>query len=99
MVGNISITDVYMSVLSSLSVDEKPDLIAKLTNSIRNTYTKEQNIETEDPFACYEGDWGGNMSAEEYADDLRKPKFEGLPFLYPTVAKIIKQLFRVQKPP
>ena len=29
-----------MSVLSSLSVDEKLDLIAKLTNSIRNTYTK-----------------------------------------------------------
>lgn len=49
MAGNISITDMYMSVLSSLSVDEKPDLIAKLTNSIRNTYTKEQNIETEDP--------------------------------------------------
>ena len=62
-----------MSVLSSLSVDEKLDLIAKLTNSIRNTYTKEQDIETEDPFACYAGDWGGNMSAEEYADDLRKP--------------------------
>lgn len=39
----------HMSVLSSLSVDEKLDLIAKLTNSIRNTYTKEQNIETEDP--------------------------------------------------
>ena len=74
MVGNISITDVYMSVLSSLSVDEKPDLIAKLTNSIRNTYTKEQNTETEDPFACYEGDWGGNMSVEEYADDLRKSR-------------------------
>ena len=30
-----------MSVLSSLSVDEKLDFIAKLTNSIRNTYTKE----------------------------------------------------------
>jgi len=50
-----------MSVLSSLSVDEKLDLIAKLTNSIRNTYTKEQDIETEDPFACYEGDWGGRL--------------------------------------
>ena len=50
MVGNISITDMYMSALSSLSVDEKPDLIAKLTHSIRNTYTKEQNMETEDPF-------------------------------------------------
>lgn len=30
-------------------------------------------METEDPFACYKGDWGGNMSAEEQADDLRKP--------------------------
>ena len=42
MVGNISITDMYMSVLSSLSVDEKLDLIAKLTNSIRNAHTKER---------------------------------------------------------
>ena len=41
IVRNISITDMYMSVLSSLSVDEKLDLIAKLPNSIRNTYTKE----------------------------------------------------------
>lgn len=73
MVGNISITDVYMSVLSSLSVDEKPDLIAKLTNSIRNTYTKEQDIETEDPLLVTKAIGGGNMSAEEYADDLRKP--------------------------
>ena len=41
MVGNISITDMYMSVLSSLSVDEKLDLIAKLTNSIRKcTYKR-----------------------------------------------------------
>ena len=55
----------YICVFSSQSVDEKPDLIAKLTNSIRNTYTKEQNMETEDPFACYKGEWGGNMSAEE----------------------------------
>ena len=89
----------YMSVLSSLSVDEKLDLIAKLPNSIRNTYTKEQDIETEDPFACYEGDWGGNMSAEEYADDLRKPNLRVYLSYIPTVAKIIKQLFRVQKPP
>ena len=63
----------YMSVLSSLSVDEKLSCNCKTDKFIRNTYTKEQDIETEDPFACYEGDWGGNMSAEEYADDLRKP--------------------------
>ena len=34
----------YMSVLSLLSVDEKLDLIAKLTNSIRNTYTKGHSL-------------------------------------------------------
>jgi hypothetical protein len=72
MVGNVSITDMYMSVLSSLSVDEKLDLIARLTNSIRNAHTKEQNVETEDPFACYKGDWGERMSADEYVDNLRK---------------------------
>lgn len=62
----------YMNILSSLSVDEKLDLIAKLTNSIRNTHKKENDIATEDPFACYKGDWGKEMSAEEYADKLRK---------------------------
>ena len=61
----------FLFSLKGVGIDEKLDLIAKLPNSIRNTYTKEQDIETEDPFACYEGDWGGNMSAEEYADDLR----------------------------
>lgn len=62
----------YMSVSSSLCVDEKLDLIVKLTNSIRNAHTKERNIEREDPFACYEDNWSGGMSAEEYADNLHK---------------------------
>ena len=34
----------YMSVLSLLSVDEKLDLIAKLTNSIRGTFIKYYKI-------------------------------------------------------
>ena len=69
----------YMSVLSSLSVDEKLDLIAKLTNSIRNTYTKEQDIETEDPFACYEGDWGGNMVSTQFrASPFERALFSAL---------------------
>ena len=36
MITNLSVTDMYMSVLSSLSIDDKLDLITKLTNSIRN---------------------------------------------------------------
>ncbi len=62
-----------MSVLSSLSVDEKLDLIAKLTNSIRNTYTKEQDIETEDPFACYEGDCPVSGKPGGYSSILSLP--------------------------
>lgn len=72
MTGNMSITDMYMSILSSLSVDEKQDLIEKLTNSIRNAHKKERGIVAKDPFACYKGDWGEEMSTEEYAEELRK---------------------------
>ncbi len=70
MLGNMSITDMYMSILTSLSVDEKLDLIAKLTNSIRDVHTKERNIEIENPFACYKGDWGKEMSAECYVSEI-----------------------------
>lgn len=40
MVKEISITDMYMSVLSSLTADEKLDLISKLSESLRKTKKK-----------------------------------------------------------
>ena len=64
MINNLSITDMYMSVLISLSVDVKLDLISKLTDSIRNIQ-KEKTIESVDPFACYHGNWEDDLSAEE----------------------------------
>ena len=70
MVGGLSITDMYMSVLSSLSVDEKLDLISKLSNSIRELRKKESVAEA-DPFACYKGDWGSELSPSEEAERLR----------------------------
>lgn len=54
-----------MYILLSLSVDEKLGLIAKLTNSIRNTHKNESDIATEDPFACYKSEWGEVMLAEK----------------------------------
>ena len=51
MITNLSITDMYMSVLSSLSIEEKLDLIAKLTNSIRNP--KETKATEDDLFASF----------------------------------------------
>lgn len=71
MINNLSITDMYMSVLISLSVDEKLDLISKLTDSIRNN-KRTETIESVDPFECYKGDWGNELSSQEYADFLRK---------------------------
>lgn len=47
MINNLSITDMYMSVLISLSVDEKLDLISKLTDSIRNN-KRTETIESVD---------------------------------------------------
>ena len=43
MVKDISITDMYMSVLSSLTADEKLDLISKLSESLRKT-KKEKKV-------------------------------------------------------
>lgn len=67
MITNISVTDMYMSMLSSLSIDEKLDLIAKLSNSIRNQ--KEEKAKDIDLFSCFSGDWSG-ISAE----DLRESR-------------------------
>lgn len=61
MITNLNVTDMYMSVLSSLSIDDKLDLIAKLTDSIRNK--KEVKIADEDLFAGFSGDWN-DISAE-----------------------------------
>ena len=59
MIKDISITDMYMSVLSSLTADEKLDLISKLSESLRKT-KKEKKVAA-DPFACYKGDWDDNL--------------------------------------
>ena len=71
MIKNLSITDMYMSVLVSLSVDEKLDLISKLKASIRNN-KRTDTLELDDPFACYKGDWGDELTSEDYAESLRK---------------------------
>ena len=56
----VSITDIYMNALSSLSDKEKLDLISKLTNI--------------HVFDCFHTDWGGDRTPEEIAEDLRKSR-------------------------
>ncbi len=51
-----SLADVYMNILASLSVDEKLDLICKLTDSIRHR-PKTAKTAKEDFYANIQGDW------------------------------------------
>lgn len=66
------ITDMYMSVLSSLSNDEKLELISKLSDSMRRR--KKPSKKLRDVFASFNEDWGGNGTPEEIAEDLRKSR-------------------------
>ena len=66
------ITDMYMSVLSSLSNDEKLDLISKLSDSMRKKKESSKNLR--DIFSCFNEDWGGDGTPEEIAEDLRKSR-------------------------
>jgi hypothetical protein len=70
MVGTISITDMYMHILSSLSDRDKLDLISKLSESMRNdadTKRIRPNLRT-----CFKGDWS-NVDA----DELRNHEYHG----------------------
>lgn len=70
MIGTRSITDMYMVVLSSLSNSDKLDLIAKLSNSMRNDADNKRirpNLRT-----CFKGDW-----SDIDAESLRNHEYKG----------------------
>lgn len=68
-----SITDIYMDALSSLSDNEKLDLISKLTNSIIKDKKKKKAKDIH-VFDCFHTDWGGDGTPEEIAEYLRKSR-------------------------
>ena len=61
-----------MSMLSSLSNDEKLDLITKLSESMRKN--KSNPKRTKELFSRFNEDWGGNRTPEEIAEDLRNSR-------------------------
>ena len=72
MIANLNVTDMYMSMLSSLSNDEKLDLITKLSESMRKK--KSSPKRTKELFSRFNEDGGGNQSPEEIAEDLRNSR-------------------------
>ena len=71
MIGTRSITDMYMVVLASLSNSDKLDLIAKLSNSMRDEADKKRvrpNLRT-----CFKGDWS-DIDADNLNTHWNRPR-------------------------
>ena len=63
-----NIADMYMSILASLSVDDRLDLISKLSSSIKKE--TRSTSDTEDLRTMFCGDWGD-------AGELRDSTYTG----------------------
>ncbi len=74
MIGALNIADVYGGMLTSLSTSEKLDIISKLVASMKKHTSKAKA--KEDVFSCFSGEWGGDKSSVEYAEELRKANIE-----------------------
>ena len=65
MFETTSITDMYMLILASLSPDDKLDLIAKLSASMKE---KVASSKRPDLRTCFSGDWS-NIDAHALRDN------------------------------
>lgn len=60
--SSLNITNMYMTVLASLSMGDRLDLISKLTDSLRK-----ETVQPSPPFdlrTCFSGDWSGVSAAD-----------------------------------
>lgn len=72
MIGTLDITDTYMKVLSTLSIDNKLELISKLTDSIRKSKPMVHPSVNENPFIGLSGAWEKDgRDAEKLVDEIR----------------------------
>jgi len=70
MFGTLNIVDLYMTLLGSLSNEDKLDLISKLSSSMRDNANDKRvrpNLRT-----CFKGDWSAIA-----AEDLRDHDYTG----------------------
>ena len=71
IMGTLSITDIYMNALSSLSDEEKLDLISKLTSSMMHKHRRKASADCMKVFDSFHKDWGGDKAPEDIAEELR----------------------------
>lgn len=67
-------TNNYMETLLYLDDEEKLDIIAMLTASLKKRFAASKEKEGADFFDCFHGNWGDEQSPEEYAERLRSER-------------------------
>lgn len=73
MIRSTSVSDFYMPMLLNLSDDDKLDIIAKLTNTMRSSSKKKNS--RPNLLNCFSGDWENEKSSKEVADELRASRY------------------------
>ncbi len=74
MIGTLRVSDTYMDMLGTLPNEDKLDLISQLVKSMKKAVAPTK--EPKDVFARFSGNWGGDMTTEDYADMLRSENIE-----------------------
>lgn len=73
MIRPTSVSDFYMPMLLNLSDDDKLDIIAKLTSTMRSSSKKKHT--RPNLLNCFSGDWDNEKSSTEVADELRASRY------------------------
>ena len=71
--NTLSITDIYMGVLNSLTDEDKIDLASKLLASIKKK-VRPRVSDKADPFSGLSDAWDDGRAPEEIAEDLRNER-------------------------
>jgi len=69
---NINLVDSYYTLLKNLSPNNKLELIARLSKSMKTTAKKKEDTSWEALFGSWELD--GNHSADEIVEELKKAR-------------------------
>lgn len=69
MKTNELVVDSYFNMLKHLSMDDKLDLIARLSKSIKETKSKKATA------SDFSGKWKSELSPEEMAEEIKKSRY------------------------
>lgn len=69
---NTSLIDSYFTLLKSLSPNNKLELIARLSKSMKTTKKEKEDTSWEALFGSWELD--GNQTADEFVEELKKDR-------------------------